>query len=434
MEEYLLAIKELGRQIDSKIIYGATTLTSENINQIKLVYKSEFFKTIMYMVDIDTDTAIPKDTEIEIQFGVLIDENYQYRSLGKFITIDEPVFNADNNSYTTKGYTEMIKSMISYDENAVDLEFPVTHKQFVSAIAENLGWTFTTTSYCNSETLIDKDIYVGTGMTVRAVLDDLCVATMGNMVVTESQLEIKYPVETNIVLDDEFLKDDKVEFKDRFGVVNSLVLTRSADSDSIYRQDEQSIEQNGLCEIKIADNMLLSREDRNNYIEAMFNQISGFYYDTFDVNTIGVGVLKPLDRFTINHDGVNYSCIMMNGEFEITQGLRETLYTNTMTFSETDYKYADVIDRIERQATIIADKQNAEIEAITSRVTDVETLTTTLRETTDEFLVEFKRSNGNNLIKNSVMRSGTAYWFKEVVDMYYVGNMPENPVVRSIMV
>lgn len=53
---------------------------------------------------------------------------------------------------------------------------------------------------------------------------------------------------------------------------------------------------------------------------------------------------------------------------------------------------------------------SAELQAtMTNSIADLQTQISELNFTSEELLLAFKKTNGNNLIKNSVMRNGTAF-------------------------
>ena len=64
------------------------------------------------------------------------------------------------------------------------------------------------------------------------------------------------------------------------------------------RVNNISIQQNGKTELKINDNYILINNS-NDFIDDMFNKVNGLEYYIYDVDTIGILVLDPLDRFNI---------------------------------------------------------------------------------------------------------------------------------------
>ena len=174
-----------------------------------------------------------------------------------------------------------------------------------------------------------------------------------------------------MIIDKEYLKDVDVNFGERYGPINSIVLTRAGGADSVYLQDQQSITQNGLCELKIEDNQIMNGNDRADYLTGILAKLKGLEYYTNDFTSTGITYLELCDRYNVIIGENTYPCIMFNDEIDITQGLEEIIHTNMPEQSETDYKYASKDDRQINQAYVIAKKNEAEIEALASKVVDI---------------------------------------------------------------
>ena len=186
-----------------------------------------------------------------------------------------------------------------------------------------------------------------------------------------SPLKISYISEYETITED-YLKDVNVNFSEKFGPVNSLVLSRSADSDLIYRKDDSSIEKNGLTEIKISDNQILNGNDRDEYIDNIFNRLKGIEYYTNDYDSTGITYLELGDFYKVEARGNRYLALMLNDELNVTQGFEELIHTDKPDTSVSDYKKADTTDRRINKATLIVDKQNQTIQALTSRTSNLE--------------------------------------------------------------
>ena len=167
-----------------------------------------------------------------------------------------------------------------------------------------------------------------------------------------------YPTETNENIDESYLDEDDVTIGEKY-FINSLVFSRAEESDNIYRKDNNSIEVNGLHEFRIADNQLLSTNDRDLYIDEMFNYLKTFEFYIFDVKTKGILFLEACDRFSFVLGGKTYTTILLNDETTFEDGLSEDIYTDKPP--ETEYKYADETDKRINQTYIIVDKQNQKI-------------------------------------------------------------------------
>ena len=172
-------------------------------------------------------------------------------------------------------------------------------------------------------------------------------------------------------IDEEYLKDVNVNFGEKYGPVNSIVLSRAGGSDNIYLKDQASIDLNGLCELKIEDNQIMNLNNRADYLPDILGVLDGFEYYTNDFSSTGVCYYNLCDRYNVKIGENNYSCIMFNDEVDVTQGLVELIHTDMPEESETEYKYASKDDRQRNQAYIIAKKNEAEIQALASKIVDI---------------------------------------------------------------
>lgn len=172
-------------------------------------------------------------------------------------------------------------------------------------------------------------------------------------------------------INEEYLKDINVNFGQKYGPVNSVVLTRGAESDNIYLQDENSIAQNGLCEIKIADNQIMNWNDRSDYLPDILEKLDGLEYYLNDFSSTGIAYLDLCDRYNVEVFGNTYSCVMFNDELLVTQGLEENVHTDMPEETETDYTKADKTDRKINNVSLIVDKQEQKINALAEKIQDI---------------------------------------------------------------
>lgn len=195
-----------------------------------------------------------------------------------------------------------------------------------------------------------------------------------------NNMTLETNLETNMTLtyangwetiDESFLKDINVNFGKKYGPVNSIVLSRSAESDNVYLQDEESIEQNGLCEIKIKDNQIMNWNDRSDYLPDILEKLNGLEYYLNDFSSTGIAYLDLCDRYNIKVFDNIYSCIMFNDEMKVTQGLEEDIHTDMPEETETDYTKADKTDRRINNVSLIVDKQGQRINALAEKVQDI---------------------------------------------------------------
>lgn len=406
--EFKNKVKSLGRELDSIITY---TINEENkilmiddLNSVTPVFQGDILKSVMKELDIDSNIDIPIGTILNYKFGVKIDEEtYEYLNFGNYIVYSSEK-KEDTNSFQIICYDKLLYSMKNNED--LGISYPITIKEYIKALCDKLDYTFSSYSeeFPNYNRIIEKELYLGLNYTYRNILDELAQVTASTICLNENdELELRYINDTQDVITEEFLKDNNVNFGEKYGPINSIVLSRSAESDNVYLRDEESVEQNGLCELKIKDNQIMNWNDRSDYLPEILAQLNGLEYYINDYDTKGICYFDLCDRYTVSIGENQYNCILLNDEINVTQGLEELIYTDMPETSITDYTKADKDDRVLDQVYIIADKQNKQIEALVSKTDETSARLTKYYQDVNEFMLSVKKTGTNNLLKNSVM-------------------------------
>lgn len=365
-------IKLFGRQITSKITFGNTTLGDEELNSITSVFQGSLLKSCMKELDIDSNINIPVGTILRYQFGVLVGNEYEYIDFGNYV-VKSSEKQEDLNSYKIKCYDKLLYSMKNYDDVILEVTYPITLKNYLSTIANSIGLTLKTGDFANQDKIINQELYRGLGYTVRDVLDEISEATGGVICLTlNDELEVRYPNETNDTIDEEYLKEDNVNFTKRYGPINSIVLSRSAESDNIYLQDEESVTANGLTEIKIIDNQIMNFNNRSEYLQGILDKLDGLTFWINEYDSTGITYYDLLDKYSVKIGDTTYPCLMLYDEIDVSQGLKELVHTDEPKRTKTDYTKADKTDRKINQTYIIVDKQNQTIESVVESVDNIQ--------------------------------------------------------------
>ena len=413
-------IKEMGRELDSVVTFDGTVLGNEKLNAVTPSFQGGLLKSIMKQLEIDSNVEIPVGTVLNYKFGVKIDGEYEYVDFGNYV-VENVEKQEDTNSYLITCYDKMLYSMVDYVHVSVD--YPVTIRDYLNAICQQLGVTFKNANdeFANYDKQITKELYLdetgkSLGYTFRDVLDEISQVTASNICINlNDELEIRYINETNDTIDEEFLKDVNVKFGEKFGAINTVVLSRSANSDNIYYPEELP---NNPIEFRISDNQIMNFNDRSDYLPAIYEKLNGLEFYLNDFVSTGVVYYDPCDMYNIKVFDKTYKCLMLNNEILITQGLDENIFTEMPEGAKTDYTKADKTDRKINQTYIIADKQKGEIEALTNRVEVVEDNAgnSYTKEETNQLIQnaqsgltnKFSEAGGNNIFRN------TGLWFKNV--------------------
>lgn len=470
-------IKELGRELDSKITYTiddeVIELGNSELNSITPVFETSLLKSVMRELDIDSNVEIPIGTVLNYKFGVSFNGSpYDYIDYGNYI-VKNVEKREDTNSYSIVCYDRMLASMVEY-KNLQSLEslektFPMTIKDYIDCICADLGLFFKNKNeeFANFDKIIETDLYADLGYTYRDVLDELAQVTASNIVINENdELEIRYikyayttaeasSDNNNVVMiedknvghrkivvqdknnlikkiklkyangidtiNERYLNDVNVEFGEKYGPINSIVLSRAAESDNVYLQDEESVEKNGLCELKIVDNQIMNFNNRNEFLPDILEKLNGLEFYTNNFSSKGICYYDVCDKYDVKIGDEIYPCVMFNDEAKITQGLEEIIYTDLPEQAQTDYTKADKKDIKLNQTWIITNKNTGDINALTSRTISIEDNLNNNYYTIEQSneLVQnaatgvtntFSEAGGNNIFRN------TGLWFESDSD------------------
>ena len=383
-------IKLLGKQQDVRITYTINNeqivLSSEDINSVTPNYEASLLKSVMKVLELDSNVSIPKDTEIKFEYGLLVNGTYEYLDYGNYIVAKEPEKQEDTLSYKITCYDKMLYSMKDYEH--IEVNYPCKIKKFLIELCKKIGLEFKDSTFANQDrefanelfmTINEDKTYSSMGYTYRDVLDQIAETTGGCICMTlDDKVEVRYINETNDTIDEEYINDTNVNFGEKYGPINSIVLARAGESDKIYKKDQNSIDKNGLCELMIKENQFMNFNDRVDYFQELSDKLFGVEYYLNDFVSTGIMYYDLLDMYNIEIFGKTYNCLMLNDEQNITQGLEENIHTDRPETSETDYTKADKTDRKINQTTLIVDKQNQKIEGVISQIGDRSEKTTTI--------------------------------------------------------
>ena len=411
-------IKTMGRELDSKISYTLNgvnvELGKEQLNSITPTYQGALLKSVMKELDIDSNVYIPEKTILNYQFGVKVNGEYEYINFGNYV-VYKAEKQEDTNSYKLTCYDKMLYSMVDYEK--MNITYPISIRDYIKAICDKLGLAFANASdtFANYDKQIQNELYLdedenSLGYTFRDVLDELsqvtasCICINGN-----DELEIRYINDTNDTIDEEFLKDVNVKFGEKFGAVNTIVLSRSADSDNVYYPE---VLPENPYEFKISDNQIMNFNDRSDYLPDIYEKLNGLEFYINDFSSTGICYYELLDRYNVQIGDNTYSCVMLNDEINITQGLEENVFTEMPEETKTDYTKADKTDRKVNQTYVIANKQKGEIELVTREINSVkndlsnnyyniEQSNVLIQNATDGLMNTLSQVGGNNLLRNT---------------------------------
>lgn len=370
MRPHTLQLKQqltlMGKQIKSKITFGNTTLEDELYAVTPLV-ETSLLKSVMKQLDIKSSVSIPLGTVLKYELGILVNGQYEYLDFGNYVVYNSET-QEDLKTYKITCFDKMLYSM--KQNESLGVTYPITIKNYLTALANKIGLQVKDTNFYNQDLTIPEELYLEQEYTYRDILDEIAQATGSFIVINgDDKIEVKYPTQTNDTLDEEFLKDININFGEKYGKINSIVLSRSAESDNVYLRDEESVQEDGLCEIKIVDNQIMNFNNRSDFLQGILSALNGLYFYINDFSSIGILYYEVGDIYNIEIGENNYQCLMLADEINITSGIEELVHTNRPEESETDYQKADKTDMKINKTYLIVDKQNQIIESVVSNVT-----------------------------------------------------------------
>lgn len=340
------------------------TINAEDIYSVSIVNRGNLLSTMMKELDFEISKDLRIGDIIECQFGLKVGDSYEYVDYGKYM-IYQKEFNEDTKTFNYIAYDRMLLTMQeASQEFLADLEGR-TLANCINIICGKVGLSYNAsqeelTTYPNLSKTINEGTFTDLQITYRDILDMIAQALGLSMIIEEKRLVLK-SINRQVVdtFDETYLKDTNVSFGEKY-MINSVVLSRSEDNDNIYRRDEESVAEYGVHEYKIKDNLIMLYDDREDYIDEIFEQLNGLEYYVNDFTSTGITYLDWLDFYNVNIGNKIYKCLMLNDEINIEQGLEENIYTEEPKETVTNYKTSSKTDK---EVSFIVDKQKGNIRA-----------------------------------------------------------------------
>ena len=275
-------------------------------------------------------------------------------------------------------------------------------------IGTRFGLTIIPTNVPNVNYSITEDLYAKiSNINYRDIIAEIAGATASLATVNGTEIQLR-PIEMNSAETLTYNNLKKAKLEPKYGPINSVVLARTPAEDNIVVTDDESVIENGLTELKLANNEILD-DDRELLAQPILDAVDGFYFYPFEITTEGHGWYEVGDRLTIT-DGTNaWEIIISSITLTIGPGLKEIIKGVAPTETKTNYALAGGITKTIYNTEIKVDKQGQTIESIVAEQTALENQVndnyTTITQSISNVVTSVQNSGGNNLIKNSAMYS-----------------------------
>jgi hypothetical protein len=407
-DEFKIAMKEPIKEIQASILIGDQIISSsEDLVSFKVSSSGGILKTAMKKLEGKLIGEYRMIGEIiRTNFSVkTASGNYEPLDFGSF-KVTEVNYIKDTNETTFIAYDFMINTMKKYE--VLEIEYPINLYEYTKKICEQIGLSLKNTSFkVNNNFLVNKELWKNIdGITYRDILTQIAQATASICIINNDQIEFKEIKTTNetITYDNLF----KFTLKPKYGEINSVVLSRQPIvGEDVFLKDDNSINENGLTELNIANNQIVDK-DRETAITEIYNELKGKYFYPFEIETEGLGWYEIGDILDIqNNNNEKFQVIVLDYEISIDGGIKETLKAEAETKIQSQYQYASNISKRLKNTEIIVNKQEQNIQSLVLDMYDkngkVTENYTKVQQSIDSIINSIQNTTGSNLIKNSVM-------------------------------
>lgn len=416
------------RQQDIKVTVG-----NERYKIKQLIYSFDglLFKTIMKQVEITSKTANQlKDKDINFKYGLYINDAFQYVDLGNFY-IKDMEDNKKEEEITVTGYDRMIRFMKTFKQSELQLTYPCTIKKLVQKMCEVCETELYSTDFFNSDLVVNEDFFTAQELTYRDVLEKVAQTTLTTAFIKENKLY--FCKLSNVVtqqLDQSYIS--RLVIKEKFGPLNALVLGRGSVEDNVEATDEESITQNGRCEIRFDENEFV-QEQRETVIDNMFEQIKGLEYYSYEASDLGVMWLEPCDCIELgDRDGNFYKTYYLKANITLTTGISSDSEAEMPDETDTKYKVTSKAEKKTLKVERLAKKNEGLIKDLAQETTENTEKLTQHEQTIDSISdkVSHIEETTNTIEGNKTISLGNAV-AGELIELHIYGN---NDVFSSLKI
>ena len=337
--------------------------------ELKYSFDGQLFKTIMKQVEITVKNANEiKDKDINFQYGLFIKNKFEYVDLGNYF-IKDIEDSKKKDEITVTGYDRMIRFMKTFKQSDLQLIYPCKMLKLVQRICEVCGVELYSTDFYNADLDVEEDFFTTQELTYRDVLEKVAQATLTTAFIEDNKLYLyKVNNENFEKIDKSYLTDLTV--KEKFGPVNALVLGRGDVEDNVEEIDEESIEQNGRCEIRFDENEFIEFQ-REEVIKGMFEQIKGLEYYSFEASDVGIMWLKPCAYIVLGDKEENlYKSYYLKANITINTGISSDIEAELPEQTNTEYKVTTKEEKKTLKVERLAKKNEGLIQDLAQETTE----------------------------------------------------------------
>ncbi|MFV0382319.1 MAG: dockerin type I repeat-containing protein [Breznakia sp.] len=393
------AISKATRRLDCFFLFDDKKYNPVNLTINDNIYGTEenFIGTFIAKngtVKVDFNDGLNLENEsIELSMGVYVNEkDVEYVPFGTF------------HIYEVKSKTEYqvmdSKMLFNKTFDTSKINYPITVKELLKEACVQAGAPLNDTTLPNEDLAIPSEVFFGVDATCSNVVEAVATATCSIARINrEDELELKWFTKTDVQIGIH-AQSKQIERTDVYGPVNSLVLSRMPQNENVYIQDEEAIKQNGLTEIKIANNPILD-VDKYESRNAVFERLNGFKYVPFKCELQGQIHLDSCDVVQIeDREGEFVKACLFNHTLYYSGGVKSTFETAALTKTQIDYSAASSIESKIMNAELTVNKIDGEVKAIVEEQVIQGEKLTKMEIDVDSIASTVEELNNYNIVRN----------------------------------
>lgn len=305
-----------------------------------------------------------QDEDLRFFAGVEYEGKDYYIDYGDFIVQKPETENTtDNTNATCLDYMCLLNA--TYND---EMTYPCTLGELAENVCSQAGLELATKTFRNSDFIVTDNQFVN-NEPLRTVLGAIALSAFSwARIGQDNRVYIDFTIkqQEDISLDYDSYFNLSMASKP-FGPINRIILRNSqVEGENITVQDDESIAENGVHELVIADNpFAYTQEKREQLIEAG-KEFYGFtYMPITSMDTIGYAFLDSNSLIKINdmQDKANYAYVF-NHTIDYNGTLLDSIESPALTETETKYTYTPEEVQKQRRTEIIVNKHEQTITAI----------------------------------------------------------------------
>lgn len=355
-------------------------------------------KVEINLIDVNRDINL-ENQEVTLKIGAEYNNNDYYINYGNFIVDKPPEHDETNGQTRVVAYDYMIKFNKPYLNRVT---YPCSLLTLLQDVCSQAEVTLGSTDFANKTFTVQDNQFEG--YTLREVLQNIAKCAFSwARIGQDNKLYLDFnvtPTTTETITIDEYQLNSFKKAHEYYGPVNQVTY---ADSDIEGQEervkDQQSIDENGLKELVIYDNLFAyTAEKRSELIQAGTRLFGLTYMPITQLDLIGFAYLDCRDAIAVeNLDEETFSSRIFSHQIRYTGTLHDSIVTEGSSDNEEIYKNTATNVFQNQQTQIKVDKANKKIQLMTQEIDEQSNKIAELEITTDE--IEAQVSNIYNATK-----------------------------------